>query len=268
MLNLNKHNYLLTIILTLLSETSKVPAENLLSFHVDTKEVPYIQINKGKSVNLGNFSKQQDVAIKMSNKAFKNISIKTWRSPCPCLIVKSMPSNIAPGKTEKLTLRILPDGYSGRIYKHFPLTIKYGSSHKILFIPISFIAGDIAQVQNKTDEWISKAALNNVESVTYIKYNGGKVNDKRYAGAIAWIFGGKNCAQCNYLKKIIFPKVFNYPDKIVEVNLNNKDGLLLLMGLEKRFNIIKPKDPPVLFWKSKLFYGSAIIKNQLLNKNI
>jgi Protein of unknown function (DUF1573) len=228
-----------------------------LSFNMDTAGYPKMLIRGGHYIDLGTFQNAQKISIKMSNTSSKKLQIIAWRSTCPCFEIIKMPASIPPGKAVDLAIRVLPQGYTGRIKKHMPITLKYETKSKILFLPLMFTADKNSRPnQNKIT----------YSSLTFIKYEGGKIDDKRYFKSVAWLFGSKDCPQCNYLKRFVFPKLFKQTDQIVYVNLSKREGLMLLLNIEKRLKINKPENPPGLFWKNKMYYGSKSIK-KLLPKN-
>ena len=206
-------------------------------------------------LELGQFDKAGKKEVTIANKLNRDIEISDWRVPCPCLEVDNMPDRIEAGKSAVISITVLPDGYSGRIVKHMPITIQDRGASKVLFLPVALVAGKAVPT--------AMDSIKSFSMLEYQEYDGGKLDDKRYSSTVAWLFGAKNCPQCNYLKHFVFPVMFKSTDKMVVVNLDNKEGFMVLVELEQRLKITKPGQPPVLFFEGKLYYGSAEIKKLL-----
>lgn len=219
-----------------------------------------IKLDKSENnkLYLGGFEKQQRVKILLFNKLSKDVLIDDWRSPCPCLEIVKMPEKIINGKSSELVINVKPAGYSGRIVKYMPVTLLFENKTKIIFLPIEFFAGKEQIIKEPKPP----------KAKTWILYNGGKLDDRRYGDAAAWLFGGRDCAQCNYLKRYVLPKLFTPTTKLVRVNIDQRQGFMLLFNLEKKLKVEKPGQPPILFWKNKLYYGNEKIKELLKKSDI
>lgn len=225
----------------------------------NSTEILNFTIPGSNELYLGQFDKPGKEEVVIVNKLDRDIEISDWRSPCPCLEINNMPEKIEARKTATISVIVSPEGYSGRIVKHMPITFQDRGESKVLFLPLSLVAGKEAlQVSNETKH----------QELEYIDYNGGQINDNRYSGTVAWLFGSQNCPQCNYLKHFVFPVMFKPTDKVVVVNLDNREGFMVLFDLEHNLKISQPGQPPVLFFKGKIYYGSASIKKLLPEKAV
>ena len=217
---------------------------------------PKISIAEDGRLFLGKFQKNAEVKITLVNRLKQEVQITDWRSPCPCLEINTFPESILPGQTAAFTVKVLPDGYDGLIVKHMPVTFKYEDSSKVLFLPLALVAGN-GPVRTESNP-------SSNDSIKYVKYEDGTMDDKRYTSAAAWLFAGENCPQCNYLKRNVLPELFDKSSLVIQVNLDEKTGFMLLFALENRLNITNPGKPPVLYWKNKIYYGSETIKDLLV----
>ena len=231
-----------------------------LKITINGDNISNIKLDKSETnkLYLGSFQKKQRVKILFVNKLSKDVLIDDWRSPCPCLEIVKMPEEITNSKTSELIIEVKPAGYSGHIIKYMPVTLLFENKTKIVFLPIEFFAGK-GQKRKEPNAPTSK---------TWIFYDGGKIDDKRYKDVAAWLFGGRDCAQCNYLKRYVLPKLFKPTAKLVRVNIDQRQGFMLLFNLEKKLKIEKPGQPPILFCKNKLYYGNEKIKKLLKESNI
>lgn len=215
-----------------------------------------LSVIKNNRLYLGSFEKKKRTTILFVNKLPKDVLVDDWRSPCPCIEIVKMPKKIKKDESAELIIDVKPENYSGRITKHMPIVLRYENKKKTIFLPIEFVAGKAIKVED-TDN-------SKVKTLSWILYDGGKLNNKRYENVSAWLFGGKNCAQCNYLKLHILPKLLKPIEKTVQVNIDQNQGFMLLLDLEKKMKIEKPGKPPILFWKNKLYYGNDAIKKLLV----
>ncbi len=206
-------------------------------------------------LNFGLMSKTSaELTINLTNKSNFILNFSNWRSPCPCIELLETPESIAPGQNAELILVVNPENYDGRIVRNIPLTCNYNDRTEILFLPVEFTNGGPENPIVASDDKLS---------IEYVEYVGGDINDAPYANAVAWILSGTDCAECNHLKMHFLPEVFKAGSKIVQVNLDNKEGLHFLLELEKRLEIKEPGDAPVMFFRGQLYYGNDNIKKVL-----
>jgi hypothetical protein len=214
---------------------------------------------KTNAVNLGAFTTQGDKNVKMANHAPEAMTIEEWRSTCDCLEISGMPEKLEPGKTATIKVTVYPDGYWGEISKSIPLLILYGKKKRTLFMTLKFTAEtDSAPAPEKKEKFVG---------IKIIPYSGGKIDDKRYAGAEAWLLGGKNCESCNWVKEMALPGLLKPQSSCVRVCTDEEEGLRLLLDLEKRLNIREPGEAPVLYFDGRIYYGTEAIK-ELLKEHI
>ena len=139
------------------------------------------------------------------------------------------------------------------IFKNLPLICEFADRETTLFIPVGFVA---KSAENEPFE--STLQTETGKQIEYLEYSPRDAEQYRNAGA--WIFAGKNCSECNYLKANFFPQVFPKGTRIVLVDIDNRENLDLLLKLEKKLSIASPGNAPVLFYKNKLTYGADAIK--------
>lgn len=224
-----------------------------VAMSLSNKELMLFSLDN-KPVFLGTFSGVSSPrTVVIRNLTPHQIRIPYWRSPCPCIEYMETPEEIAPGKEVKVTFIVDPASYDGPIFKNLPLICEFANRETTLFIPVGFIA--------KTAEGEPFDATQQTETGKQIEYLEYSPQDaKQYRDAGAWIFAGKNCSECNYLKANFFPQVFPKGTRIVQVDIDSRENLDLLLKLEKSLNIASPGNAPVLFYKNKLTYGADAIK--------
>ena len=212
---------------------------------------------KTNTVNLGAFTTSGDKKVKMANHAPETMLIKEWRSTCNCLEISGMPEKLEPGRTETIKVTVHPDGYWGEISKSIPLLIRYGKKKKTLFMTLKFTATtDSVPAPEKKEKF--------AVGIKIIPYSGGKIDDKRYAGAEAWLLGGKNCESCNWVKEMALPGLLKPQSSCVRVCTDEEEGLRLLLALEKRLNVREPGEAPVLYFDGRIYYGTEEIKKLIV----
>jgi hypothetical protein len=207
-----------------------------------------------KPVFLGTFSGVSSPrAVVIRNLTRHQIRIPYWRSPCPCIEFVETPEEIAPGEEVKVTFTVDPASYDGPIFKNLPLICEFADRETTLFIPVGFVAKSA-----ESEPFESTLQTETGKQIEYLEYSPRDAEQYRNAGA--WIFAGKNCSECNYLKANFFPQVFPKGTRIVLVDIDNRENLDLLLKLEKKLSIAFPGNAPVLFYKNKLTYGADAIK--------
>lgn len=224
--------------------------------NVFTLDEAIFKSGKTNAVNLGAFAVQGDQEVKMANRAPETMLIEEWRSTCDCLEISGMPEKLDPGKTATIKVTVHPDGYWGEISKSIPLLIRYGKKKKTLFMTLKFTATtESVPVPAKKEKFAA--------GIKIIPYSGGKIDDKRYAGAEAWLLGGKNCESCNWVKELALPNLLKPQSCCVRVYTDEEEGLRLLLDLEKSLNIREPGEAPVLYFDGRIYYGTETIKELL-----
>jgi cytochrome c biogenesis protein CcdA len=107
-------------------------------------------------------------------------------------------------------------------------------------------------------------------NINFIEYS--KANDHQLQNAIGWVFGGKICTKCDYLKEDLIPLLIKKSVKkasafsrliVIFVDLEQADNILMLMQLEKTLGY-KGNDTPVLVWNDRLYYGNNSVE-KLIN---
>ena len=216
-----------------------------------------------KPIALGSFSEiSSPQKITIRNRTAHSLKIPYWRSPCPCIEFLDTPDKIEPGSEATFSCVINPVSYDGRIIKNIPLICQFETSETTLFLPIEFIA----TVEDKTlfAEELPQT-VSPEQRIQYIEYSPAK-SDSAYHGAAAWLFSGKNCSDCNHLKIHLFPGVFPKGSRIIQVNLDEKESLDLLLKLEKSLKVSSPGNAPVLYYGNRLFYGADAIRSLFENQ--
>lgn len=103
-----------------------------------------------------------------------------------------------------------------------------------------------------------------------------KALPEQIQGARGWIFGGRICPRCDYLKgellpellqksiqnekteKQVNPEEINWDSIFIFVDLDKPENVMLLMALEDRLGVTGEKTP-VLLWNNMLYYGNDAI---------
>lgn len=198
---------------------------------------------------------KKTMSILLKNDSGENILIDNWRSPCVCLEFDGIIDALAPGAEKGVNITLNGESYRGAFSKYMLISFhnKNGNLKKNFFLPIKFTVSDEITTSQPVQQQDSR--------IKFVEYSGGGFES--YKNASAWIFAGKNCPQCDILKKELLPQILDNSDiaksEIVLVNLDKKEYFLFMLDLEKTFGV-KGDKTPVLLWKNKLYYGNDEIK--------
>lgn len=199
---------------------------------------------------------ERKIAFKNSLK--RDLLFGPMRSPCPCIDIEGAPEILKSG--ESATLRILLDGegYIGEFAKFTHVRLIAGKIEKDIFLPVRFTVlgndGETAISQNQTTP---------EGPVKFIAYKGGGL--EAHPKAEAWIFAGRNCPGCNFLKAELLPKLFlkdgaaSGTHEAVIVDLDEKESFIFLTALEAKLGAGGDKTP-VLYYGGRLIHGNDAVK--------
>jgi hypothetical protein len=200
---------------------------------------------------------EREIVIRNSTKM--ELSMETLRSPCNCIEISGAPETLKPGGLATIHLELSGEGYRGVFNKLMHIRFTLGKSDYDSFIPIKFtILGDDGEAKSST-------VLPEPEgTIRFVDYKGGGF--EAHPEAKAWIFAGRNCATCNFLKRELLPKIIAKAgiDKCLAVNvdLDVKENMEFLIGLEDKIGA-HGKTTPILYWNGKLIYGNDDVKSMI-----
>ncbi len=205
---------------------------------------------------------KKTMSILLKNDSGENILIDNWRSPCVCLEFNGVIDKLAPGAEKKVSITLDGESYRGVFSKYMLIGFhnRNGNLKKNFSLPIKFSVSDEIATSQTIQQQDS--------SIKFVEYSGGSFEN--YKNTSAWIFAGKNCPQCDILKKELLPQILDNLNitkpEIVLVNLDKKEYFLFMLELEEKFGV-KGDKMPVLLWKNTLYYGNDEIK-KLIDEGI
>lgn len=243
-------------------------ADVTLSFSESEDEIK-IRIIPEHGLDIGRIraSEKKESVILVKNLTGKAINFDNWRSPCVCLEFDDTVESLKAEKEKRVIAVLDGSSYRGDFSKYMYIGFQGADSESQgFFLPVKFSVTGLGAA-GKTSE-IQK----HVGGILYLDYDKEKQKSgikgiKGYADSAAWIFAGRDCPNCNYLKKHVLPALFEKaemqkPWRILTVDLNKKENFLFMLRLEERLGI-KGKKTPVLYWKGRLYYGAKLIKKLL-----
>jgi len=205
---------------------------------------------------------KKTMSILLKNDSGEDILIENWRSPCVCLEFDGVIDKLSPGAEKKVSITLDGESYRGAFSKYMLIGFhnRNGNLKKNFFLPIKFSVSDEIATSQTIQQQDSR--------IKFVEYSGGGLEN--YKNASAWIFAGKNCPQCDILKKELLPQILDNSNiaepEIVLVNLDKKEYFLFMLELEEKLGV-KGDKTPVLLWKNKLYYGNDEIK-KLIDEGI
>ena len=131
---------------------------------------------------------------------------------------------------------------------------------KSAFIPVKFKVTEAGE-PGKTSKAVEKDAGKEKRGLRLLEYKGGGIG--KHPEAKGWIFGGRNCAGCNFLKGELLPKLIEKEGLekavVVVVDTDVKENFMLMVELEEKLGVSGNKSP-VLYWKNKMYYGNDAVR--------
>lgn len=218
-----------------------------------------IQLEPEGGLDMGSTApdKKKSFALLFKNISDEKILLEGWRSPCTCLKFSESIDELDAGKEAEITVTLDGENYRGKFSKFMYLSLSDEKKKvkKDFFLPFKF---SVLSEGEKEDKPVS-APVNALAN--FKEYEGGGFD--KYPDAIAWIFAGKSCPGCNFLKSSLMPVLIEKEGisgaKVIIVNLDVKEYFLFMMELEDKLKT-KGDKTPVLYWKGKLYYGNEAIK--------
>jgi hypothetical protein len=211
-----------------------------------------------KGLDMGEIksSDKRDYKISFKNSLKKDLEFGSIRSPCVCIDIDGAPGRLSSGEETIFKLHLDGESYRGLFNKFMHVRLKTANSENDIFLPVKFTIIDeddnISPLQPETSE---------NGPIRFSDYNGGGF--EKYAEAKAWIFAGKDCPGCNFLKRELLPGLLAKDGieraEAVMVDLDKKENFIFLSELEEKLNA-KGDKTPALYWKGRLIYGNQEIK--------
>ena len=207
---------------------------------------------------------KKTMSLLLKNNSGEDITIENWRSPCVCFEFKGAVDELSAGAEIKVSVTLDGKSYRGEFSKYMFMAFrsKKGNLKEDFFLPIKFAVKDDAPLP-----LTSPAVEPDNGVMKFIEYTGGGI--EKHKKATAWIFAGKDCPNCNYLKSNILPKLLESKGivqaEIILVDLDKKENFLFLAELEESLKV-KDDKTPVLLWQNKLYYGNDKIKELIAGK--
>ena len=224
---------------------------------------------KGLDFGVLRSDEKRVVTVNVFNKTESDLSFDNWRSPCDCLSFDKTVDVIKSHGKVSLKATLNGAGYSGRFSKF--MYIGFSSSDErngSCFLGVHFNVSDEkgAGKVEKDVQVLPKGGLRYTDFDELIKGDYQLLGTSR---RVAWIFAGKDCPTCNYLKRHYLPNIVKDGNiMIVTVNLDKKDNFLVLLKLETLLGIKKKNKTPVLYWNGFLYYGSDAIKRVVATQGV
>lgn len=202
--------------------------------------------------------------IILKNQIDKQIKIKEWNYQEDCFKFESLPDSIKAKEKEELSLTIDTEGLSGKFNRNIICQIESDGETRDIYLPVKFNVPEEGMKLLENDDTITGNGGNSAETEFQIEFKDYKEGGlKKYPEAKAWIFAAKNCPGCNYLEKMLLPRLFErelYKEKpvVVFVDLDKTENFIFLMEVEKTLKS-KGEKTPILYWKDKLYYGNDTV---------
>ena len=221
---------------------------------------PLVRTLENRPVQLGYFTHTPDehsVYLELYNETKHEIFIQIWRSSCPCINIVSGPTSIAPGKQKLVHLIIQTEYYEGKLRKSLVVPVSWNDKIEMIYIPIEFNVEKLAQPQSEI-----------FFVIKYIEFTSKNFDIEKFLKNNVWLFGSKGCLQCEQLKKVVFPMYFPEGSEIVIVDLDNPEGLKILLQLEQQSGILAGGNAPILYYRGDFYYGFESIQNALSTRKV
>lgn len=214
-------------------------------------------------------TEKKTLSIKIENSTGEDISIGLWRSPCPCLEFENVPETVKANSKAEASAILDGTGYQGPFSKYMVIPINTETLGEAkVFVPVKFdivnenISEDIIispQIK-KDQESSAQVFIKNGIKIEFLDY---KKDIEKRIEANAWVFAGKTCPGCGVIKYEILPEMFRKSSmteaKVITVDLDIPENMLLLMNIEEQLKV-QGSRTPVLMWKGGLIYGRDAIK--------
>ena len=199
-------------------------------------------------------------SIELKNSLKKDASIGSLRSPCVCLDAENVPETLQSGSAATIKI-VLSNaaGMHGAFSKYLYFKVIAGKSEKDIFVPLKFTIWDDDATGEASP---TTQAVEGDSPIKFVDYKGGGLG--AFPMADAWIFAGKGCPGCNFLKATLLPKLFQGKTQeenptVVNVCLDEKESFIFLSDLETKLGA-KGDKTPVLYYGGKLIYGNEAVK--------
>lgn len=269
-------NILITVLLALAPSLYSEDQLTLSIFNPDFDIKVKMSSDKGLDFGTVKATKKSKKIIYIKNLTDDAVTFNNWRSPCVCLSYYDTPIILQPGKQSKVSAVLDGAGYRGSFSKFMYIGFKNEDGQKgSFFMPVKFTVTETGTVEK-----VEAIQKQNIEKLQYIDFDFGKSKQmkslKENGESSAWIFAGKDCPECNYLKRHVLPDLIEafkqhsdnptIPLRIITVDLNKKENFLLLLALEEKLHIKNANKTPVLYWNGTLYYGSKAIKEAAKKK--
>jgi len=207
-------------------------------------------------------SSKRTLKLQVVNESGVDVEFSPWRSPCDCLTLGKLPLELPAGGKTAVSLTLRGEGYIGKFRKS--LFVRCRSQESGLtgmgFVPVAFevVDGDPPPPVKLADTGLTEKVVSlDLDDPVAVAVLAEGAEDR------AWLFGGRDCPICNYLKRRVLPRLFigdRRSGRIVTVDLNVQANIILLLDLEKRLGIMKTGKAPILYRRGRLYYGAAMIK--------
>jgi hypothetical protein len=220
---------------------------------------PESGLDYGKTLS----TEKKTLLIKIGNATGEDVSIGLWRSPCPCLEFKNTPETVKANSTAEASAILDGTGYQGPFSKYMviPLNTETLGEAKV-FVPVKFdivnenISDQDEPIPNQTAKSYPEDSKNVfLKDGLKIEFFDYRKNIEKDFQADAWVFAGKTCPGCGTVKHVLLPELFKKTGvssgKVIMVDLDVPENMLLLMEIEEQLEVQGSKTP-VLLWKNQL----------------
>ena len=254
-----KTTTIITILVLSLGITNIVLGQDLL-MEIKTNESGGItaSFTPKKGLDMGEIksNEKRDYKLVFKNLLKKDLEFGPMRSPCVCIDIDGAPEKLSAGEENTFKLHLDGESYRGLFNKFMHVRLKTANYEEDIFLPVKFtIIDEDCSASVPQPEPIADG------SIKFVDYKGGGL--EKHSEAKAWIFAGKDCPGCNFLKRELLPKLLEKEGiektEAVMVDLDKKENFIFLSELEEKLNT-KGDKTPVLYWKGKLIYGNQEIK--------
>ncbi|MFA6567842.1 MAG: hypothetical protein WCS96_06490 [Victivallales bacterium] len=231
-----------------------------------------VEIKPKSGVDAGRlkaFGEDRGFKITIRNSLNKAVRIREWNYQEDCFKFKVLPDAVKANSDEDIRFSIDAEGLSGSFNKSIICQIEIEGNAKDIGIPVKFT---VAEENSEPPK--DKGVTGNGEKadeagfqIEFRDYREGGI--EKYPEAGAWIFAGKNCPGCNYLRRMLLPQLFDrehFKGKpvVVEVDIDRNENFLFLVEIEEKLKS-KGDKTPILYWKGKLIYGNESVESMLKN---
>jgi hypothetical protein len=201
------------------------------------------------------YDQRREFRVKMRNSLKADLEVGPMRSPCVCLLIEGEPEELKAGAESEFKMTLDGESYRGEFNKFMHIRLKSKNAGKDVFLPIKFT------ILGEDGEPLPVAKPEPEGPIKFVDYKGGGFEG--HPNAKAWIFAGKACPGCNFLKRDLLPRLLakNGIEKAeaVFVDLDVKENFIFMSDLEERLGS-KGDKTPILYWNGKFTYGNDAVK--------